>query len=192
MIINPEQAEAFSFLHTGELKDLCCDLSLPVQGKKGQLIGRILHFLRTEELLKELPIPEISRAKNKEVYPLLPETLMLKGAYKNNLETRLFFQKLIGPHFHFTAFGQDWIQDHWMIGAPPTYQAFAHMWQAEYLRRRDTPGVPKEEWAYIRFSQKFLKRHPHVSRQGVLDAWDRERQLQKATVNKIIQAWRLT
>ncbi|XVN42631.1 MAG: hypothetical protein RCG15_08655 [Candidatus Rickettsia vulgarisii] len=60
------------------------------------------------------------------VYHLHPNTLMLKGSYKNDLRNRQFFKQLIGEHFHFTAIAIDWLNDRWMQGLPPppTYQEF--------------------------------------------------------------------
>ena len=108
------------------------------------------------------------------------ETLMLKGAYKNDLKTRLFFKQLIGEYFHFTAFGIDWLNDRWMEGKPPTYQEFAEMWHKEYEKRKKTPVPPKEEWAYINFVQNSLSISPTASQESINHAWECERQKQKA------------
>ena len=145
--------DALNFLHVEELRDLCSKFCFINKGKKIVLIARIVHFIKTGEVIHEPKIPAISCAKRGHVYPLLPDTVILKGAYKNDLRTRLFFKQLIGEHFHFTAFGIDWLNDCWMSGNPPTYQAFADMWQARYLRRKSVGSDPKIEWAYINFTQ---------------------------------------
>ncbi len=63
--------------------------------------------------------------------------MILKGSYKNDLKTRLFFKNIVGDHFHFTAFGIDWINEKWMEGNPPTYRDYATMWQSEVDRRKN-------------------------------------------------------
>lgn len=172
------------FLHMGELREISRRLSLVDKGNKRAIILRILHFLSTGERLSVPKFPEASRAQRGKEYPLAPTTQMLKGSYKNDLKTRLFLKKLIGNHFHFTAFGIDWLNDRWMEGNPPTYQEFAHMWQGEHEKRKKMPAAPKEEWAYINFIQKTLQNSPELSRESVIDAWERERQKHKAIVDR--------
>lgn len=141
--------KALLFLKMAELRDVCARLYLPTQGTKNVLIAWILHFIKTGEIIKEPKIPDASKAKRGNNYSLSPETLILKGAYKNDLKTRLFFKTLIGEYFHFTAFGIDWLNARWLEGKPPTYQEFAQMWKSEYARREKEGTTPKEEWAYI-------------------------------------------
>lgn len=159
------------YLHVEELREIADRLALSVKGNKGALIQRILHFRQTGERLIVPKFPAVSCAKKGGVYPLKEEGLMLKGAYKNDLKTRLFFQQLIGANFHFTAFGIDWLNERWMAGNPPTYREFATMWQEEYARRKRMPAAPKEEWAYI----NFVKKNPGTDRESLLRAWEAER-----------------
>ncbi len=163
-----------------ELKDLSRLLALVDKGAKMAMIMRIIHFLHTGQKLITPKIPDASLAKRGEIYSLSPTTLMLKGSYKNDLKTRLFFKRLVGDHFHFTAFGIDWLNDRWMEGKPPTYHEFAKMWQEEYKKRQSMPVAPKEEWAYINFVQTFIKSSPQASRESVNIAWECERQTHKA------------
>jgi len=86
-----------------------------------------------------------------------------------------FFKKLIGQHFHFTAFGQDWILSRWREGNPPTYSEFAKFWQEEYLRREKSEANPKKEWAYLNFIRQFHKEYPDASKQDITKEWERKR-----------------
>ena len=167
----PTLKTSLTFLHVSELKDIASKLSLPTDGKKMPLIQRILHFLDTGTILHSPEIPDISKARKGTHYPLAPSTLILKNSYKNDLATRLFFKKIIGEYFHFTAFGIDWINEKWLAGNPPTYQEFADMWKSEYARRKVNPTAPKEEWAYINFVQKYGDA-PHDE---IIRAWNEER-----------------
>lgn len=174
------------FLHVEELRELATQLNIPARGKKIILITRIIHFLTTGEIITQPPYPKFSCPQRGSVYPLVPTTLMLKGAYKNDLETRLFFKKLIGEHFHFTAFGIDWLEEQWRAGNPPTYEAFARMWQDEYKRRKVNPAAPKEEWAYINFTQRYLVDNPDATPQAIRAAWKQERLKHKKLVDAFI------
>jgi hypothetical protein len=181
-----ELKEALNFLHVKELKNIAVKLSIPINGKKGNLIARIVYFINTGIIVKEPILPKISCAKSGEIYPLKPNSLILKGAYKNDLKTRQFFKKLIGEYFHFTAFGVDWLNERWLAGKPPTYQEFADMWKKEYVYRKQQVKKPKEEWAYISFSQKFMKENPSVKRSELLKAWAEEINKKRQLVKQIL------
>lgn len=115
-------SESLLYLHVEELKEITARLHISDKGAKGAIIARILHFLQFGEELLLPKFPAVSCAKKGVVPALLPKSLMLRGTYKNDLATRLFFKTLIGEHFHFTAFGIDWLNERWMEGKPPTYQ----------------------------------------------------------------------
>ncbi len=178
---------ALNFLHVGELRDLCAKLQIIDTGVKGVLVNRIVYFVETGEVVKEPKLPKISCAQRGRAYPLSAHTLILKGAYKNDLQTRLFFKQLIGDYFHFTAFGIDWLNDRWLAGNPPTYQEFAGMWRVEYARRKQFGTTPKEEWAYITYVQKFIQEYPDAQREVIMDAWKNERAKQVALVHALLK-----
>ena len=178
--------ESLNYLHVAELKDYCTKFALSTKGKKSALINRILHFLQTGEKIDVTPYPRNSVGRGASI--LAPNELMLKNIYKNDLKTRIFFKKLIGDYFHFTAFGIDWLQEAWMAGKPPTYQEFADMWRLEYKRRQEFGSQPKEEWAYIRFVQKYLNETNTdlKERNQILEAWEKERLRHKEIIRKLI------
>lgn len=174
--------EKLNFLHVLELKEICAKLALSDKGKKEALVQRISIFIETGDKITSPSYPSISCAKPKTQYDLEENALILKGAYKNDLKTRLFFKKLIGEYFHFTAFGIDWLELRWLEGKPPTYREFAKMWELEYARRKQNPAAPKLEWAYI----NFLQSHPNASRTEVLAAWEKTRTEHKQYVYNFI------
>lgn len=179
--------ESLMFLHVCELKDVAIRLCLSNKGNKMIIIMRILHFLETGQKLTLPKFPEKSCAKRGSYYSLGQNEFMLKGAYRNDLKTRKFFKQLIGDHFHFTAFGIDWLNERWMEGNPPTYNEFAVMWQEEYQKRKNMPVVPKEEWAYINFVQKYLVNFPNAAKELINHVWECERQEHKVNVYKWIE-----
>jgi hypothetical protein len=167
--------EAMNYLRMEEIREVCQKLNLPYSGRKMQLIERVIIFLSSGKIIKVPKFPAVSRAVKGTVYKLAPNSLLLDGAYKNDLKTRLFFKKLIGNHFHFTAFGQDWTRERWYAGNPPTYQEFADMWVKEYKRRQENGAVPKEEWAFINFTQRYIKQNPKATKNEIHENWEKER-----------------
>jgi len=167
--------ESLPFLHRAELRLICQRYTLSTSGTKPELLQRIVHFVETGREYEAKKVAAVSQAKRGAVPSLHPRSLILQGVYKNDLKTRLFFKKLIGEHFHFTAFGIDWVKSRWQEGKPPTYQEFAHMWEEEFKKRQQKKADPKNEWAYICFMQRFLKMNPQASRQELLKNWHEER-----------------
>lgn len=174
-----ELNDSLHYLKVKELKDLCLKLKLPDNGKKKDLINRILTFVKDGKILHLKEFPQASKAVKGKEYPLHPKTKMLYGNYRNDLKTRLLFKKIIDEHFHFTAYGIDWLDEQWHEGNPPSYEEFAKFWQNEYLSRQTKKANPKEEWAYIRFVQKYLEKNPKCSKKELLDQWEMLRLAEK-------------
>lgn len=162
-----------------ELKKACRMLSVSDKGKKAELIDRILLFIYKGHTKTVPKIPAISCAKNYAAQSLNALSLMLYGGYKNDLKTRNFFKKMVGVHFHFTAFGIDWLNERWLQGNPPTYQEFADYWIQEIAQRKREKPKPKDEWMFIRFMQYMKNVEPQVSKGDLMHAW-KELQAQKA------------
>ncbi|HLB93664.1 MAG TPA: DUF6434 domain-containing protein [Candidatus Babeliales bacterium] len=179
---------ALLYLRMAQLRALCLQLQIPDRGLKLVLIENILSYLTTGNIPKSTPIPATSKAKLGTTYPLSPATLILSGSYKNDLKTRLFMQKLVGSHFHFTAHGIDWLKTRWQNGQPPTYQEFADYWQESYLAHQKQKPIPKAEWAYINYVQTLLAENPNLTKTEVTQCWLQKQAEQVALVEKIIKA----
>ncbi len=186
-----QQEELFNdmyLLKMNELRSLCEYLGIPKTGKKGFLIDLIKQYLLTGEVLKPTLIPNISRAPKGMHSELRSDALILYGLYKNDLRTRLFMKTLVGKHFHFTAFGQDWIRERWEKGKPPTYQEFADMWQAEYLAGKNKKRSPKKEWAFLNFGLAYHNAHPEASKQEIMELWKAKQAAVAMRVKDLIYA----
>lgn len=170
-----------------ELRAICKLYTLATNGKKFDLIRRIITFMRGDEAVEAPAMPMASKAQKGRSYPIESEAYMLYGAYKNDAKARAFFKKLVGDHFHFTAYGVDWLNDRWRSGNPPTYRQFAEFWQKEHEARKQRTAQPKKEWAYINFTQRFLKQFPDASRTAIAAAWQQEREKQVREVEKILK-----
>jgi len=190
-LLNSEECEALQkslyVLHVNELKHLCTKLSLCEKGKKLDLILRIRHFAETGKKGVRPKFPKAACGEKGQKIEIAVDSLMLRGVYKNDLKNRLFFKGLIGDHFHFTAFGIDWLNKRWMDGDPPTYGEFAYMWETEWARRKRCFVPPKEEWAYINFVQNYDSQHPNASRTHMMQAWARERDRHVKRVESLLE-----
>lgn len=180
--------DALNYLKMAEIKTFCQKHSIPVSGKKGEILDRIKQYLMTGKIKLPTKIPEISKAKSEKIYPLASDTKILKGSYKNDTLTRNFFKNIIGEHFHFTSFGQDWILKQWQAGKPPTYAQFAKFWQKEYVLRKNSEANPKKEWAYLNFVKRFQKEHPKLQKTDALKAWEKIRKEQAKKALLILNA----
>jgi hypothetical protein len=183
-------SEALHFAKMAELQEMCTLIYLPNAGTKSQLIERIMTFINTGIIQPPPRIPDVSRAKAHPAQSLQPKSLMLYGSYKNDAKTRAFFKQLVGSHFHFTAFGIDWLNNRWMTGNPPTYQEFADYWSTENDRRKKHPEDPKQEWRYIRFVQAMNVSHPGASKDTLMDAWKHAQAEQANYARRVIEGLR--
>lgn len=166
-----ELAQALNFQKMDELKWSCEQLQVSARGKKGEIIERIIHFAKTGSRQAPNTLPNTVTADPNKSYPIGINEPILAGAYKNNTQTRLFFKNEVGPHFHFTAFGQEWIRQQWQKGTAPTYGQFAAFWQTEYSARKHAEKKPRAEWAYLNFMQKYQKEHQTSSRKEMAATW---------------------
>jgi hypothetical protein len=170
-----ELQDALNYMSVAELKEWCHAFGISTTGKKGALVRRIGRFVSGRKGAEDAPLPPASCAKKGAIAKLAANALILSGSYKNNSATRVFMQTLVGPQFHFTAFGQDWIHERWRQGRPPTYQEFAAFWQEEIEKRKTRNATPKKEWAYLNFVQSYRTTHPGSSHGEVARAWGKER-----------------
>ena len=165
--------DALHFMKMSELKKGCLLISLPHSGNKNELIIRIMNFIQTGHITQLPKMPPQSLAKNRPPQSLIPSGLMLYGAYKNDAKSREFFKTLIGNHFHFTAFGIDWLNARWHQGNPPTYQEFALYWIDETQKNKHEKRPPKKEWAYINFLQRMQRDNPLKSKDELMAYWQK-------------------
>jgi len=179
-------SDALHYMKMTELRASCFKLSLPATGKKAEIITRIISFVTTGNITANKTMPASSLAKNYQPQPLRKESLMLYGSYKNDAITRALFKHIIGLHFHFTAFGIDWLNERWFAGKPPTYQEFADYWVKETARRKTTPSKPKQEWAYLSFLQRATQQKADMPKQELMVAWKKLRAQKAAFAQGII------
>ena len=168
------------FLIMSELRDICIKLNINSKGTKQALINNICYFKEHNKEAK--PITPIASVKNTAQQYITAENFMIKGIYKNSKCARLFFQKIIGEKFHFTAFGIDWLNDRCAANNSPTYKEFSDMWIEQINIKRQ----PKEEWQYIIYVQNFLINKPNATRDELLNGWQNERMKHKQIIEDLL------
>ncbi len=181
------QLKGLYYLSVGELKTVCMCLGLSKKGGKGDLIVRIMTFLKTKEVVDLTPFPESSCVEREKTYPLHPLTEIRFGNFKNDLRTRRFLKSMIGPHFHYTAAGIDWIKAQWRAGTPPTYAQYAAFWKADFNRKQEGISELKPEWAYLTFVRDYMAAHPDASKLEIDAAWDTTRALEAQKILELLE-----
>ena len=153
------------FMKMAELQDACRILGLPDAGKKAELIEKIMVFIRTGTIMPLPKIPEISRASLRQAQRLHPDALMLYGSYKNDAATRAFFKTLIGPRFHYTAFGIDWLNwNRSMANRPPIKNLLTIGLQNQNGAKK-IPKIPKKNGATLtscKICKSLIQLHPKM------------------------------
>jgi hypothetical protein len=173
-----EILDALQYMRLDELKRFCAPpRTIPIDGEKKLVIKRVKHYLETGEILHAFPTPPVSLAKPFTHYPLTPDTLILQGAYRADDPTRTLIRSLIGIHFNFTEFGQNWIETRWDFGSPPTYTEFAKAWQEEFeLRRKlDYQSVSEDDQLYLNFAKSYTGTHPSALKREIDHVWEKTR-----------------
>lgn len=179
--------EAIQYQVTDEVKHCSEYLGLPTSGTKGEMIARILQFIKEGTILAKPPLPAASKAQRGASYPFAPDTLILKGSYKCSQDTRAFLKQLVGPHFHFTCYGQNWIRDRWQQGNPPTYAEFALFWEKERIARKNKEATPNREWAYLHFAKAFKQSNPTATTKDLANNWHLVRAQKAVLATKLVE-----
>lgn len=179
---------ALNYFLEAELIEASTTLGLPATGQRHEIITRIYRYLTTPESSSHMILPQVSMARPGMSYPLRKDTPILKGSFRTNTATKNFLQKLAGPNFYFSAFGQEWIVQQWQKGTPPTYESFARYWKGEQAQRAQVKETPPEDWAYHTFEQQFVLKNPAATKEELATAWNNLRQKQRALANEYIQS----
>jgi hypothetical protein len=149
------------YLNTSELREFCDAHSIPymihIEGpdgrvtrskdadRKGIVIDRILHFLKTGAIKpatvfrKEVVAAASSRAP-------IESDRVFYGRYRNRDAATLRLMKhLTGGKFEFGAMAQEVLRASWSRGEAPTYREFAVLW----VRAVADHSRPNPEWAFL-------------------------------------------
>jgi SAP domain-containing protein/uncharacterized protein DUF6434 len=118
-----------------ELVRFCISQGIPATGRKLDILKRIETFLRTGKVLRHKQ-PVLGAAGKRPDQPITLASPVVN--FKSDQRTREFFQKVIGPEFHFTAYLNTFMRGRNDL----TYGDLVKEWQAERERRKDKSYRP--------------------------------------------------
>ena len=151
-----------NYLNTGEIKSFCDKHAIPytivVESKdgkrrrtkdadrKGVILGRIRHYLRTGGVLKATCFH--SRVVRFEAIPKklgATDRLFYGQTSKSNRIVTKLLRKLTGGKFEDGAIARILVREYWSRGEAPTFRKYATAW----LRARKEHTKPNPEWAFL-------------------------------------------
>lgn len=155
-----------------ELQAFCREHLISPAGSKGEIANRIEVFLHSGEIL--LPVRRAKISKVEE--PLSLDTVITEG-HRCSHQVRAFFQKAIGPKFHFSTYIQNYFKNN--IGN--SYRDAVTAWIEEEERKKgpDYSKVIAPQFEYNQFTKDFFAdpNNKGKTRQDAIRAWNAMKQL---------------
>lgn len=153
-----------------ELINFCKKSGLSTTGSKNDLIMRIELFLRSG--IKVKPLSKKRTGKCDSHQPIMHTTLV--GNYKNDVATRLFFVKHIGPNFRFNAYLRQFVNPE-NIPLNLTYGDLIKGWLAEE-RLKNMPNYKSnidKQFEYNQFIRDFFAHEKGRSLEEAIKSWQK-------------------
>jgi hypothetical protein len=150
---------------------------LSATGSKAELTNRISRFLETGTVENNAPR---KTAKRTDMPATLTRQSMIGPGWRCSQELRAFFEREIGPHFHFDGVMRDFIHN----GVGKTLQEAIETWEAEQRNpRQEKPIAPQFE--YNRHVREYFKAHPSAPLAEAIQDWKSKKQDQRSTKYEI-------
>lgn len=150
-----------------ELVAFCRQQHLSTGGSKQDLTQRITSHLAGEKPPIE-PARRLARAVN------MPKTFtrstVIGSGWRCSQELRAFFEREIGPRFHFDAVMRELIHQ----GYGQTLEAAILRWEA--ARLNPTPRQIGPQFEYNQHIRDYFQAHPGGSLQDAIRTWKEKRQ----------------
>jgi hypothetical protein len=151
-----------NYLNTAEIKTFCKRLSIPYRivvetgdgtrrktnenDRKGVILGRIRHFLKTGEVPDETCFRQSVVGFDALPEKVSPDNKLFYGQYdKANHAMIILLKDLTGGKFRNGAVARILARDFWTRGKAPTFREYARAW----LRASKTHTQPNPEWAFL-------------------------------------------
>ncbi|HMT02465.1 MAG TPA: DUF6434 domain-containing protein [Burkholderiales bacterium] len=154
-----------------ELEDFCKENKLMASGRKEELTERIRLFLKDGKITEKKKAKP-NRATADSNFKLTRNSLVKNYLSDNN--TREFFKKEIGDHFHFTQqlnlFRENAIEN----GIELTYGDLINEWKKQYKLKKD-PAYKcpiSNSCEYNKFIRDYYEANPRVKWDTVRLAWN--------------------
>ncbi|MDW2877847.1 MULTISPECIES: DUF6434 domain-containing protein [Bacillaceae] len=151
-----------------ELQAFCRKEGMSTSGGKAELSERIGIYLTTGE--KKGPIIKRRPKRRAAKAPLSLDTVISEN-HTCSQEVRAFFKSVIGSHFHFSTY----IQDYFKHNPGKTYNDAVSAWHEEESRKKD-PSYKSEigrQFEYNRFIRDYYadQKNQGKSRAEAIAAW---------------------
>jgi hypothetical protein len=150
-----------------ELTAFCQLQGLSTSGSKQAITERIARYLASGE--KSAPVSAKPAAKGRILVTFTRETVIGHG-WACSQPLRAFFEREIGPSFHFDAVMRDFI--HHRHGQ--TLGAAIQAWQAAQANPTEKEIAPQFE--YNRHIRAYLKANPGAGLKEAIAAWNERKQ----------------
>lgn len=151
-----------NYLNTAESKAFCKRHAIPCSiavetgdggrrrtredDRKGVVLGRIRHFLKTGAVLPETCFRASVVCFDRLPQETSPDDELCYGQYeKTNSGLMAVLKELSGGHFRDGAIARILLRDFWTRGKAPTLREFAAAW----LRASSEHTEPNPEWAFL-------------------------------------------
>jgi hypothetical protein len=151
-----------NYLNTAEIKAFCKRLAIPYRitveardgtrrktgedDRKGVILNRIRHFLRTGEVQAETCFRQSVVRFDGLPGKLTPDNMLFYGQYdKANRAMIALLKDLTGGKFQNGAVARTLARDFWTQGKAPTFKEYARAW----LRASKEHTQPNPEWAFL-------------------------------------------
>lgn len=152
----------FNYLNTVEIKSFCRRHSIPYRiaieandgrrkktnedDRKGVILERVRHFLKTGIVLKETCFPAKVARFDERPKKLSPDHKLFYGQYdKTNRAMVAILKALTHGTFRNGAIARILARDFWSRGEAPTFSEYAAAW----LRAAKEHRGPNPEWAFL-------------------------------------------
>lgn len=151
-----------NYLNTGEIRTICKRLSIPYriaietrdgsgrrtreEDRKGVILHRIRHFLRTGVVLQETWFRAGVVCFDGVPDKLTPNDKLFYGRYdKKNYTLIALLKDLTGGKFRNGAIARILMRDFWTRGEAPTFKEYARAWLTASKEHKQ----PNPEWAFL-------------------------------------------
>jgi hypothetical protein len=165
--LSPEDFRSFYWLKQ-ELMEFCREHGLATTGSKKDLELRVETCLRTGSATEKPAQGGAPRVKGQMPRPMplefRRETVIGPG-WRCSQALRAFFEREIGPQFHFNGLMRDFIKH----GAGKTLQEAIKAWETEQQPKAAKEIAPQFE--YNRHMREYFQAHPGAALPEAIQAW---------------------
>jgi hypothetical protein len=178
-----------NYLNLAEIKQFCKRHSIPFRitietkngarkttgedDRKGVILERIRHFLRTGKVFSETCFPAAVVCFDPIPGQLTADDRLLYGQYdKTDRAMILLLKELTAGQFRHGAIARILARKFWSVGIAPTFAEYAAAW----LEETRAHNAPNEEWAFL----------SDRARQGAVPDWKKLRAAKASKVMKVL------